>query len=334
MKPVSFLHVRRRVSSTAVPSVRVRSTAGPCVDPGRGRVPDAGGVRAAIGGPGWRGRADPTTGARTPDPRARRSPRWPTAIAGSEPVTVAAHPDDVDGARRTRRSGGRGGRDRGRRRVDARHRPDVRRRRRRGSLRGVDWRFNAWGGDRRRAVRVVGPRRRDGRRSVLRAERVDRYRAPIVARGRRDPCRRRGHAARHRGVSPQSRTATPSSTAPRSKPCCATYTRRGAHHLARPGGRRRRDRRPRRQPRVASCAPAWSLLTWTDDRTDPQYERQPDARRRLERRGDARGPFARGRAAPPARAAVRRRPRRPRASRPAPGTPAAPRPATGSPRRT
>ena len=76
-----------------------------------------------------------------------------------------------------------------------------------GDRRGVDWEFNAWGGERgglyaswahddAMAAAVCAAERR---RPLPRADR---------RRGRRDPHRRRGHAARDRGVPAQRRTAT------------------------------------------------------------------------------------------------------------------------------
>ncbi len=126
-------------------------------------------------------RAPGQLASRRPSPRRRRSPRWPRPIATAEPVTVLASA----GQSRTRGPGcpGRpGGRDVHRRRLDARHRADLRRRRPRRAARGVDWEFNAWGGLR---GGLYFPWDADDRSAakVLELERVDRYRAPLVLEG-------------------------------------------------------------------------------------------------------------------------------------------------------
>ena len=129
--------------------------------------------------------------------------------------------------------------------------------------------------------------------AVCAAEGVDRYRAPFVLRGRRDPHRRRRHAARHRGVPAPRRTATRRCHAPRSRTRLRAYT--GATHgdLARARRRRRRDRRPRRQPRVLRAA----------RRRGAHRHRRP--RRSAVRAVARRPPPARG--APSTRAAARSR---------------------------
>ena len=69
----------------------------------------------------------------------------------------------------------------------------------RGGVRGVDWQLQCLGRARRRAVFPVGPGRRGGAEGAR-----DRGLRPLPraarARRRRDPRRRAGHAAHHRGV--------------------------------------------------------------------------------------------------------------------------------------
>ena len=159
------------------------------------------------------------------------------------------------GAAAARRPGGRA---RHRRRLDARHRPDLRRRRR-GGRRGVDWRFNAWGG---LEGGLYSPWDRDDRvaAKVLEIEGADRYRRAARARGRLDPRRRRGHGADHRRV-PAQPQPQPGARPGADRAGAARLPRGREGRLARARRLRRRDRRPRRQPRLlrparaSSCSP-------------------------------------------------------------------------------
>ena len=124
--------------------------------------------------------------------RRRRRPRSPRRRAGHDGASPRAQFDNARGVLPPERPRRRADE---RRRLDARRRPDVRRRRRAAGARGVDWRFNAWGGTEGGLYCAVGPRR-PGRAQGAR----DRARRPLPRaarpRGRRDPRRRRGHAAR------------------------------------------------------------------------------------------------------------------------------------------
>ena len=102
-------------------------------------------------------------------------------VAAHEPVTVAAHPDDVDGARAALGpevtvvalpADDAWMRDIGPTMVvDAR-----------GDRRGVDWRFNAWGGE-RGGLYASWDQDDAMAAAVCAAEGVERYRAPIVNEG-------------------------------------------------------------------------------------------------------------------------------------------------------
>ena len=219
----------------------------------------------------WRDGAGPARG------RVRR--RSPAGSPRSEPVTVAAHPDDVDDARARLGAAIDGRADPVRRRLDARHRPDVRGRRHRSAPR-VDWDVQRVGRRARWALRVVGPRRRDGRRGVRGRGRRPLPRADRAARAARSTA-----TATARCSSPSSacsrRTATPTSHATRSSACSSrTRARRRSCGSAsvwsptRPTGTSTTSR--------ASCGPGVVVLTVTDDPDDPQYRRSLDARRRLE----------------------------------------------------
>ena len=161
---------------------------------------------------GWPGRSGPTTGAAAPSRRRRAFAAVAEAIAASEPVTMAVSDAQFERCRAVALRRGARGRDLHRRRLDARHRADLRRRRRR--RRGAGSTGASTPGAASRAgstspgtATTASPRKVleiEGRRPLPRAAR---------ARGRLDPRRRRGHGADHRGVPAQPATATRSSIA-------------------------------------------------------------------------------------------------------------------------
>ena len=155
-----------------------------------------------------------------------------------------------------------------------------------GGRRGVDWRFNAWGG---LEGGLYFPWDRDDHvaRKVLEVERADRYRAPLVLEGgsihvdgegtclvteecllnrNRNPQLRRDEIERglrhHLGVER------------------VIWLGRGVHS----------DETDGHVDNLCCFArPGVVALTWTDDRHDPQHAISLDARRRLEAATDARG---------------------------------------------
>ena len=169
------------------------------------------------------------------------------AIAASEPVTMAVSAAQFERAGAALPPDGPGGRGLDRRRLDARHRPDLRRRRRRRAARRR-LALQRLGRHRGRPLLPLGPRR-PGRREGA----GDRGRRPLPgaarARGRRDPRRRRGHGADHRRV-PAQPQPQPGALREQIERVLLDYL--GAEKVVWLGaGRlRRRDRRPRRQPRL------------------------------------------------------------------------------------
>ncbi len=155
-----------------------------------------------------------------------------------------------------------------------------------GGLRGVDWRFNAWGG---LEGGLYFPWDRDDAvaQKVLEIERVDRYRAPIVLEGgaihvdgegtlltteecllnkNRNPDLSRGAIARE----------------------LAAYT--GARKIVWLGQGVYNDETDGHVDNLACFArPGVVLLTWTDDTSDPQHAISKDAFERLSKMTDAKG---------------------------------------------
>jgi agmatine deiminase len=155
-----------------------------------------------------------------------------------------------------------------------------------GGRRGVDWRFNAWGG---LEGGLYFPWDRDDRvaRKVLEVEAAGRYRAPIVLEGgaihvdgegtvlvteecllnrNRNPelSRERIEAALHEYLGTRK----------------AVWLGRGVHE----------DETDGHVDNLACFArPGVVLLTWTEDESDPQHEISADALARLEAATDARG---------------------------------------------
>jgi agmatine deiminase len=142
----------------------------------------------------------------------------------------------------------------------------------RGRLRGVDWRFNAWGG---LNGGLYFPWDRDDEiaQKVLEVEGADRYRAPFVLEG----------GAIH--VDGQGTCLT-------TEECLLNPNRNP--HLTRAqveeNLRRYLDETDGHIDELACfTSPGHVALTWTDDRSDPQYAISLDALQRLEHARDARG---------------------------------------------
>ena len=155
-----------------------------------------------------------------------------------------------------------------------------------GTRRGVDWIFNAWGG---RDGGLYSPWDRDdaAASAILEIEGTDRYRAPIVLEGgaihvdgegtlvtteecvlnaNRNPHRPRAEIERH------------------------LHEYLGVETIIWLGAGVIGDETDGHVDNLACFVrPGVVVLTWTDDRDDPQYERSLDARRRLEAATDARG---------------------------------------------
>ena len=170
---------------------------------------------------------------------------------------------------------GAGGRGLHRRRLDARHRPDLRRRRQRAARRGVDWRFNAWGGT---EGGLYFPWDRDDRvaAKVLEIEGADRYRAPIVLEGGSIHVDGEGTVLTHRRVpaepQPQPRALA---RADRAGAAATTSAPRRWSGSARASSTTRPTATSTTSP--ASPGPGSVLLTWTDDESDPQHAISRDA---------------------------------------------------------
>ena len=123
-----------------------------------------------------------------------------------------------------------------------------------GGRRGVDWRFNAWGG--LVAGSTPGTATTGSPRKVLEIEGADRYRAPLVLEG----------GSIHVDGEGTVLTTEECLLNPNRNPdldrgeieAAAAASTSGAEQgdLARRGVSRRRDRRPRRQPRLLRRAPA------------------------------------------------------------------------------
>lgn len=155
-----------------------------------------------------------------------------------------------------------------------------------GGRRGVDWRFNAWGG---LADGLYSPWDRDERvaQKVLELESAVRYRAPIVLEGGSIHVDGEGtvltteecllHPNRNPGHSREQIEAT-----------LRAYL--GAERIVWLGRGVYNDETDGHVDNLACfVAPGVVLLTWTDDEHDPQHAISHDALARLERARDARG---------------------------------------------
>ena len=187
--------------------------------------------------------------------------------------------------------------------------------------RGVDWHFNAWGGLEGGST-PLGPRR-PGRREGAR----DRGRRSLPgaagARGRLDPRRRRGHGADDRRVPAQpqpqpgalARADRAGAAATTSAPRRSIWLGRGVFD----------DETDGHVDNLACFArPASSLLTWSEDESDPQHAISRDALARLEAATDARGRALEVITPPLPGPLTIDAPRRPPGSTPRAGTHAAP----------
>jgi agmatine deiminase len=154
-----------------------------------------------------------------------------------------------------------------------------------GVLRGVDWRFNAWGG---LAGGLYFPWDRDDRaaRKVLEIERADRYRAPFVLEGGSIHVDGEGtvlsteecllNENRNTGLTREQIEA-------------GLLDYLGAEKVIWLGRGVFNDETDGHVDNLACFTrPGAVLLTWTDDRSDPQYKISRDALRRLEAATDAR----------------------------------------------
>ncbi len=207
------------------------------------------------------------------------------AIAAAEPVSVAAHPDDVDGARAALGDGvtvvaipsdDAWMRDIGPTFVVDDH----------GGRRGVDWIFNAWGGE--HGGLYSSWALDDAMAAAVCAEEgAERYRAPFVLEG----------GAIHTDGDGTLLVTEECLLNPNRNPTLdragieaglRAYT--GVETVVWLGLGVVNDETDGHVDNLACFVrPGVVALTWTDDRSDPQYERSLDARRRLEAATDARG---------------------------------------------
>jgi agmatine deiminase len=151
-----------------------------------------------------------------------------------------------------------------------------------GNRRGVDWRFNAWGG-------IYSPWDRDERvaAKVLEIEGADRYRAPIVLEGGSIHVDGEGTV-----LSTEECLLNPNRNPELSKEqierVLLDYL--GAEKVVWLGAGVFEDETDGHVDNLACFArPGTVLLTWTDDEDDPQQAISQDARDRLEAATDARG---------------------------------------------
>jgi agmatine deiminase len=155
-----------------------------------------------------------------------------------------------------------------------------------GGVRGVDWRFNAWGG---LDGGLYFPWDRDERaaRKIIEIEAVDRYRAPIVLEGGSIHVDGEGTviATEECLLNPN---RNPGLTREEIERVLFDYL--GAEKMVWLGRGVFEDETDGHVDNLACFArPGVVLLTWTEDASDPQHEISRDARRRLEAATDARG---------------------------------------------
>ena len=139
-------------------------------------------------------------------------------------------------------------------------------------VRGVSWRFNAWGRCGGMVSTPTGRRMTRRQRRFAAATRRGLLRRRGLRAGRRiDLLRRRRHAAGHRSLPCLSRgqKPEPDQTADRTQVTRLSRHRKSALAAAR--HRRRRDERARGQRLRRLSGPEEILLAWTDDENDPQY---------------------------------------------------------------
>jgi agmatine deiminase len=155
-----------------------------------------------------------------------------------------------------------------------------------GGRRGVDWEFNAWGGE-KGGLYASWDRDDAAAARVLELEGADRYRAPLVLEG----------GSIHVDGEGTVLTTEECLLNPNRNPglereeierlLCAYL---GAEKVVWLGRGVFADETDGHVDNLACfCRPGQVLLTWTDDESDPQHEISADARRRLETSTDARG---------------------------------------------
>jgi len=151
-----------------------------------------------------------------------------------------------------------------------------------GDRRGVDWRFNAWGG-------IYSPWDRDEEvaAKVLEVEGADRYRAPIVLEGGSVHVDGEGTV-----LTTEECLLHPNRNPELSKEQIerVLLDHLGAEKVVWLGAGVFEDETDGHVDNLACFArPGTVLLTWTDDEDDPQHAISRDARERLEAASDARG---------------------------------------------
>jgi agmatine deiminase len=207
------------------------------------------------------------------------------AVARSEPVTVAAHPDDVDGARARLPAEVRvvpiASDDAWMRDIGPTFVVDGDHRRR-----GVDWRCNAWGGE-RGGLYASWDLDDAMAAAVCDVEGVGRYRAPIVCEGGAVHSDGEGTLLVTEQCLLQANRNPDLSRDEIERVLCA-YT--GATTVVWLGLGVVADETDGHVDNLACFVrPGVVVLTSTDDAADPQHRRSRDARRRLEAAVDARG---------------------------------------------
>jgi agmatine deiminase len=156
----------------------------------------------------------------------------------------------------------------------------------RGSRRGVDWRFNAWGG---LQGGLYAPWDRDDEmaRRVLEIERADRYRAPLVLEGGSIHVDGEGTVLTTEEclLNPN---RNPELAREQIERALCDYL--GVERVIWLGRGVYNDETDGHVDNLACfVAPGVVALTWTDDESDPQHAISRDALERLERARDARG---------------------------------------------
>jgi len=158
-----------------------------------------------------------------------------------------------------------------------------------GGRRGVDWRFNAWGGE---EGGLYPSWERDDRvaHKVLEIEGADRYRAPLVLEGGAIHVDGEGTVLATEECL-LNRNRNPDLTRERIEAALREYL--GAEKVVWLGRGVFADETDGHVDNLACFArPGVVLLTWADDEADPQHAISADARARLEAATDARGrPF-------------------------------------------
>lgn len=155
-----------------------------------------------------------------------------------------------------------------------------------GEVRGVDWRFNAWGGMR---GGLYFPWDQDDlvARKVLEVERLDRYRAPLVNEGGAIHSDGEGTLL----VTEQcllNRNRNPQLTGAQIEAALLAYT--GAKHIVWLGDGVFNDETDGHIDNLACFVrPGEVALTWTDNKRDPQHRISQEAYERLQDQRDARG---------------------------------------------